>query len=201
MADPTQETKPTTPAPSGTAEQTTPVQSGQSEPTSKPDGQQGDLVTLTPSQLKERLEREREKFKKEFEAEQAEAKRQAELSAEEKAKELEKKLSDQQKDFAAKEARLERKSKLLGKVSNAERVLALIELDGKADEFFSGNEPNVEAILKAFPEYATTEPGPDESTGAGGKLPSKLTKEQIQKMSQKEINDRWEEVQQVLKEG
>lgn len=200
MADPTQETKPTTPAPSGTEERTP---AGAVNPTTAPEISEEQFEELLKSKpwFAKRLERERETAKKEFEDQQAEAKRQAELSAEEKAKELEKKLSDQQKDFAAKEARLERKSKLLGKVSNAERVLALMEFDGKTDEFFSGNEPNFEAILKAFPEYATTEPGPDESTGAGGKLPSKLTKEQIQKMSQKEINDRWEEVQQVLKEG
>lgn len=154
-------------------------------------------ITLPSDKFKERLEKAKEQGRKEAEAQAAEAKRQAELSAEEKAKEREQAAADKEKALEAKELRLERKSELLGKVSNPERVLALIALEENADAFFDGNKPNMEAILKAFPEYAPKASGVELPNLRNGEKVGSFTAEDVRRMTPDEINKNWEKIKHI----
>lgn len=103
---------------------------------------------------------EYQKLKSDAEA-QAEAKRQADLSAEERAAEAERKA---QEAIAAAEAKVqmyERRSKLVGEVTNPDRVLKL--MDDPSEFFDEKGELDKKALAKAFPEYM-----PQQRSGATG---------------------------------
>ena len=119
--------------------------------------------SVTPSLSPEDLTRELEKTRREAakyrtklrereEADKAtqEAKRKAELTAEERAIAAEKKAEEA---LAAADARVltaERKAALAGKVTQVDRVLRLMD---DPEAYFNGSTPDVDAILRDFPEY------------------------------------------------
>lgn len=81
----------------------------------------------------------------------AEAKRKAEQTAEERAQEAERKATAALEAAEARVLAAERKAALAGKVANPDRVLRLMD---DTDQYFDGSTPNVDAILKDYPEYA-----------------------------------------------
>lgn len=125
---------------------------------------EAEATTPTPSMSPEDLTRELEKTRKEAaryrtklrereEAEKsaAEQKRKAEQTAEERALAAEKRAEEA---LAAADARVltaERKAALAGKITNVDRVLRLMD---DADTYFDGATPDVDAILRDFPEYS-----------------------------------------------
>jgi flagellar biosynthesis GTPase FlhF len=117
-------------------------------------------ATLSPEDLTRELEKTRKeaaryrtKLREREEAEKAaaEQKRKAEQTAEERAAAAEKRAEEA---MAAAEHRIltaERKAALAGKITNADRVLKLMD---DVDAYFDGATPDVDAILRDFPEYA-----------------------------------------------
>ncbi|HEY7825025.1 MAG TPA: hypothetical protein VIG24_19450 [Acidimicrobiia bacterium] len=116
--------------------------------------------TLAPDALQRELEKARKeaakyrtRLREREEAEKAalEAKKQAEMTAEERAKAAEAKAKDA---LAAAEARIltaERKAALAGKLTNVDRVMRLMD---DQEAYFDGGTPDVDAIIRDFPEYA-----------------------------------------------
>lgn len=90
--------------------------------------------------------RERE----EAEAKAAEAKRQAELSSDERAKEAERKAEQALADAEARVTAAERRASLAGKVTSPARVMRLMD---DPDTYFPNGDPDIDAILRDFPEY------------------------------------------------
>jgi hypothetical protein len=124
----------------------------------------------------DRISKNEKSLRKKLDEEQAEAKRQAALSAEERAKELEAKLAEAEKASEARVQAAERRAALAGKVSNPERVLKLMD---DPEAYFDGTTPNVEAILRDFPEYAATQERVTAPSAAGAPAAAgKLTLEQ-----------------------
>lgn len=148
------------------AETNTPEVEETAQDTLPPEGMQKELERARKEAAKYRTQlREREEAEKKA----AEDKRQAELTAEERAKEAERKAQEALEAAEARVQAAERRAALAGKVTNAERVLKLLD---NPEEYFDGSEPNVEAILKDFPEYtpgrtsvgASTRPAEDQRT-------------------------------------
>lgn len=95
-------------------------------------------------------------------------------------------------------AQLRRTVALAGQVTSPEKVLKLI---GSETEKYFGEDgkANLEAIYADFPEYKPTTQSKDPAGGFNSRQGATLTLEQIDRMTQAEINANWEQVQAVLK--
>ena len=130
------------------------------EPADAPQEDAEATTTLAPDALQRELEKARKeaakyrtRLREREEAEKAaqEAKKQAEMTAEERAKAAEKRAEEA---LAAAEARVltaERKAALAGKLTNVDRVMRLMD---DPEAYFDGGTPDVDMILRDFPEYA-----------------------------------------------
>lgn len=161
--------------------------------------------TLSPEARDKELERARKeaakyrtKLREKEEAEKAaqEAKRQAELTAEQRAAEAEAKAAKALEEAEVRVRDAKREAKLAGNVSNPERVMRLMD---NAEEFFDGVEPNVAAILEAFPEYAVRQETGVNIPGARSSGKQKFTHEDISRMTEAQINENWPEIKAFLK--
>lgn len=128
------------------------------------DAPDADTTETTPTLSPEDMSREIDKLRKESaryrtkakqleeaQATAAEAKRKAELTAEERAIAAEKKAEEALATAEARVLTAERKAALAGKLTNIDRVLRLMD---DPETYFDGGTPNVDAILRDFPEYA-----------------------------------------------
>ena len=123
-------------------------------------------TTLAPEAMQRELDKARKeaaryrtRLREREEAEKAAlaAKQKAELTAEERAVAAEAKAAEALEAAEARVLTAERKAALAGKVMNPDRVLRLMD---DPSDFFDGATPDVDAILKAFPEYAPAQVGP-----------------------------------------
>ena len=182
--------------PDTTATETTPeaVEAIDTTPTLSPEDMARELTKVRTEAAKWRTKlREREKADEEA----AEAKRQAELTLEQRVKEAEAKAQDAMTAAETRVLNAERRAALAGKVANPERVMRLMD---DVSEYFDGSEPNVDAILAAFPEYApNTRPVAPAPDGAPGPRAKRITQEQLKNMTAAEINANWDAIKAIPK--
>lgn len=128
------------------------------------DAPDADTTETTPTLSPEDMSREIDKLRKESaryrtkakqleeaQATAAEAKRKAELTAEERAIAAEKKAEEAQAAADTRVLTAERKAALTGKLTNVDRVLRLMD---DPEAYFDGGTPDLDAILRDFPEYS-----------------------------------------------
>lgn len=196
--------------PNATAGQV-PATSGQTPPVTPPtpsEGQEPELEQFTADYVK-KLRAEAADYRKKLRELEAQVKSEADAKLTD-AEKLNKRLADLERQQAdAQRERQERTTRYevmlaAGKVGIVDPEAAYRLLDLKVLEFDDeGNPQNVEAalgdLLKAKPFLAGTPmPAGGASTNPAAGRATRLTRDDIKKMSPEEINRRWDEVQAVL---
>ena len=188
-------------------EDRTPDTNDQTEQPEAPEAE-GTSTELSPEDMRREMEKARKEAakyrtrlreKEEAEKTAQEAKRQAEMTAEERAKEAERRAETALAEAEARVQKAERRAALAGKVSNPDRVLRLMD---DPESYFDGTEPNLDAILSDFAEYAPSKrqsaPAPEGTPGPSGR---RYTSDDLKNMTEAEINANWSAISADLKKA